>query len=365
MCNVKASGNSGIQISRSGSANNKAGRDGMLWPSYNLIKNCESSDNCDKGRNDADGFAAKLTCGNGNKFYGCIAHNNIDDGWDLYAKTVSGEIGSVVIENCVAYSNGWLTTDDTTAEGYVYGEGNGFKLGGGYLKGGHQLINSVSFNNGAKGVTSNSCPDCQIINCTIFGNSSKKGDESYSVGLNTKDSYAKEWVVKGLISMASKDDTKMEDLIPFALHSADNFIYDGSASYNNQGVMATKDWFVNTNSAEIVPTRNTDGTINMHDLLVLTEAAPKNSGARLDTTSSAALSVQPTAKAEIGATPVEPTTPEVTKPVGPTTPDTSEDTTNTGDTTNSMPFAVMVVLSAAMVAGVYFFDKKRKVLGRR
>ncbi|MDO5403193.1 MAG: right-handed parallel beta-helix repeat-containing protein [Eubacteriales bacterium] len=380
MCNVKASGNSGIQISRSGSANNKAGRDGMLWPSYNLIKNCESSDNCDAGRNDADGFAAKLTCGNGNKFYGCIAHNNIDDGWDLYAKTVSGEIGSVVIENCVAYSNGWLTTDDTTAAGYVYGEGNGFKLGGGYLKGGHQLINSVSFNNGAKGVTSNSCPDCQIINCTIYGNSSKKADKSYSVGLNTKDSYAKEWVVKGLISMAGKDDTDMEDLIPFSLHSADNFIYDGSVSYNNQGVMATDDWFVNTNSAEVVPTRNADGTINMHDLLVLTEAAPANSGARLDTTSAAALSVQPAVKAEIGTKPEE-TTPEESKPTQPTTPeeskptqstvpdvsnpDNSEDTTNTGDSSTTALFVFMIIMSAAIAAGVYFFDKKKKALGRR
>ena len=68
-----------------------------------------------RGRNDADGFAAKLTCGEGNRFYGCISHNNIDDGWDLYAKSVSGTIGSVTIENCVAYNNGWLTTDDVTA----------------------------------------------------------------------------------------------------------------------------------------------------------------------------------------------------------------------------------------------------------
>ena len=44
-------------------------------------------------------------------------NNNIDDGWDLYAKSVSGTIGSVTIENCVAYNNGWLTTDDVTAAG--------------------------------------------------------------------------------------------------------------------------------------------------------------------------------------------------------------------------------------------------------
>ncbi|MDD3239816.1 MAG: chondroitinase-B domain-containing protein [Lachnospira sp.] len=307
MCVVSGSKNSGVQVSRTGgNASNKAGREGMLWPSFNLVKNCESFDNCDAGRNDADGFAAKLTCGNGNKFYGCIAHNNIDDGWDLYAKTVSGEIGAVTIENCVAYSNGWLTTDDRNASGYVYGEGNGFKLGGGYLKGGHQLINSVSFNNGAKGITSNSCPDDIITNCTVYGNSVKAGENSYSVGLNTKDSFAKEWKVTGLISIAKKSDTNLEDLIPFALHSENNFIYDGEASYNNKGVQATDDWFVNTKSAEVVPTRNADGSINMHDLLIMTEKTPANTGARLDTTSEKALSVQPAAKAEIGVTTEEP-----------------------------------------------------------
>ena len=117
MCTVNHAANSGIQISREGGADNDAGRKGKLWPTGNLIKNCESFDNCDKGRNDADGFAAKLTCGEDNKFYGCISHNNIDDGWDLYAKSVSGEIGAVTIENCVTYNNGWLTTDDVTAKG--------------------------------------------------------------------------------------------------------------------------------------------------------------------------------------------------------------------------------------------------------
>ena len=115
MCTVNHAANSGIQISRNGGADNYAGIQGKLWPTGNLIKNCESFDNCDAGRNDADGFAAKLTCGEGNRFYGCISHNNIDDGWDLYAKSVSGTIGSVTIENCVAYNNGWLTTDDVTA----------------------------------------------------------------------------------------------------------------------------------------------------------------------------------------------------------------------------------------------------------
>ena len=185
MCTVNHAANSGIQISRNGGADNYAGIQGKLWPTGNLIKNCESFDNCDAGRNDADGFAAKLTCGEGNRFYGCISHNNIDDGWDLYAKSVSGTIGSVSIENCVAFNNGWLTTVDVTAAGYIYCEGNGFKLGGGYLKGGHKLINCVSFGNHAKGITSNSCPDISITRCTAYNNGNAN---SYSIGLNTMDS---------------------------------------------------------------------------------------------------------------------------------------------------------------------------------
>ena len=292
MCTVNHAANSGIQISRNGGADNYAGIQGKLWPIGNLIKNCESFDNCDAGRNDADGFAAKLTCGEGNRFYGCISHNNIDDGWDLYAKSVSGTIGSVTIENCVAYNNGWLTTDDVTAAGYNYGEGNGFKLGGGYLKGGHKLINCVSFGNHAKGITSNSCPDISITRCTAYNNGNAN---SYSIGLNTMDSMLKEWKVSGLISMSKADLTTKADLIPFSQHGDDNYIYNGSESYNNLGQKATDEWFESVDTT-IRPSRNADGTIDMHNLLVIKSGVlSDNVGARLDTTSEEAISVKPQA----------------------------------------------------------------------
>ena len=297
MCTVNHAANSGIQISRNGGADNYAGIQGKLWPTGNLIKNCESFDNCDAGRNDADGFAAKLTCGEGNRFYGCISHNNIDDGWDLYAKSVSGTIGSVTIENCVAYNNGWLTTDDVTAAGYNYGEGNGFKLGGGYLKGGHKLINCVSFGNHAKGITSNSCPDISITRCTAYNNGNAN---SYSIGLNTMDSMLKEWKVSGLISMSKADLTAKADLIPFSQHGDDNYIYNGSESYNNLGQKATDEWFESVDTT-IRPSRNADGTIDMHNLLVIKSGVlSDNVGARLDTTSEEAISVKPQA-GEVGS----------------------------------------------------------------
>ena len=279
MCVMHDTGNSGLQISRyAGEPNDKE-----MWPSYNLIKNCESYDNCDPGRNDADGFAAKLTCGEGNRFYGCISHHNIDDGWDLYAKSTTGNIGRVIIENSVAYSNGWLTSDDPTDPSTDFGEGNGFKLGGENMYGGHTLINSVSFNNYAKGVTSNSCPDNEIYNVTVFNNS--LSGSAYNVSLYTKTSNQKAWKADGVLSIATNGTTLKElgasNGVIYSLRSATNYFFDGTSSFNTLGEEATVDWFENTD-VSVAPTRNEDGTINMHGLLVLKESAPANTGARLN-----------------------------------------------------------------------------------
>ncbi|MGN1060825.1 MAG: immunoglobulin-like domain-containing protein [Candidatus Coproplasma sp.] len=154
------------------------------WPSYNLIKNCTSYNNYDNqtyGEN-ADGFAAKLTVGYGNVFDGCIAYRNSDDGWDLFAKTDSGNIGAVILYNCVAFENGYILEtqeefnkkfpafDTSTAENdqKVYttskGDGNGFKLGGSIMTGEVFLENCLSFNNRMHGVTDNSNPGVILIN---------------------------------------------------------------------------------------------------------------------------------------------------------------------------------------------------------
>ena len=290
MCTIHNVGNSGLQISRYSGEPNAL----ELWPTGNLIKNVEAYDCCDAGRNDADGFAAKLTCGEGNVFYGCISHNNIDDGWDLYAKGTTGQIGKVTIENCIAYSNGFLTSDDPTEKDFPFGEGNGFKLGGENIPGGHELKNSITFNNAGKGITSNSCPDCKVENCTAFNNSLK--GKSYNVSLYTKDSNVKGWVLSGMLSVVTNKTTQAEvgasNGVIYSLRSESNYLYDGSVSTNTQGVAATTDWFVSTDVTKL-PTRNANGTINMNGLLELNESAPTNAGARLDTASEKAISNVP------------------------------------------------------------------------
>ncbi|MBQ2716998.1 MAG: right-handed parallel beta-helix repeat-containing protein [Clostridia bacterium] len=135
------------------------------WPKNNLVLNCTAYMNKDQAQEDADGFAAKLYCGDNNIFRGCIAYCNADDGWDLYAKTESGLIGAVTIEDCVAFGNGFNI--DGTA---TYGNGNGFKMGGESLSGKHSISNSVSFGNKLKGIDSNSCPDIIVKNCTSVYN---------------------------------------------------------------------------------------------------------------------------------------------------------------------------------------------------
>lgn len=142
----------------------------------NVIKNVDSHDNFDYktmsgstanfGGN-ADGFADKQFTGAGNHYIGCRAWGNSDDGWDFFQRVSSS---NTVIENCICYQNGpayydmsqnprALTTDKawfdskvgtqmtdrygntitiTLKEFPCQGNGNGFKMGGGYTD--HKIL---------------------------------------------------------------------------------------------------------------------------------------------------------------------------------------------------------------------------------
>ena len=166
----------GLQISRyNGSYNTIA-----QWPANNLVKNCTSRNNCDDATmENADGFAAKLTCGEGNVFDGCIAYCNSDDGWDLYAKEATGPIGKVTIKNSIAFRNGF--TED--GKGYGDCDGNGFKLGGGGVGTRHTVENCLAFENLNCGFTDNNNPKFgDMKNCTAYNNGiGGKGKANYMV----------------------------------------------------------------------------------------------------------------------------------------------------------------------------------------
>ena len=257
-------GNTGIQIS------GLASETIADWPSHNLILNCTSYSNSDAGMEDADGFAAKLTCGHGNVFKGCIAYNNADDGWDLFAKIATGTIGSVIIEDSVTFRNGYLS------DGTVAGNGNGFKMGGSALAGAHELHNSISFENKAKGIDSNSCPDIKVYHSTSFNN------ESYNIALYSNSGVTTNFAADGILSYKTaggvNEQLRLSGQLP--LDSDTNYFFDGSASLNQNNVRVTDDWFVSLDTS-VLPTRHTDGSIDMQGLLELTDLAPDNSGARL------------------------------------------------------------------------------------
>nr|MBQ8890120.1 right-handed parallel beta-helix repeat-containing protein [Clostridia bacterium] len=288
--NTYYNGNTGIQISR------YTGTDLFPdWPSYNLILNCTSYCNYDAGFEDADGFAAKLTCGEGNVFDGCVAYNNADDGWDLYAKVETGSIGAVVIRNCVAYANGYVPG----IEGKT-GNGNGFKMGGSSLSGKHQLINSYAFYNLAKGIDSNSCPDVTVHNSISYNNG------SYNVAFYTNAGANTAFVADGIISFKDADITNQvpgglldrgEQLkgkgtqVTADYNNATTYYWNGTACQNAAGTTLTADIFESLEFKGIK--RKADGTIDMQGFLLLTESAPEDAGARPDGEASADNSTLP------------------------------------------------------------------------
>lgn len=282
-------GNTGIQISR------YLGTDQFnQWPAHNTILNCSSYLNADKGYEDADGFAAKLTVGQGNVFDGCIAAYNADDGWDLFAKVQSGSIGVVTIQNSVAFKNGYIL--DENGREINAGNGNGFKMGGDSMPGAHVLKNSVAFANKAKGIDSNSCPDIKVYSSTTFDN------ESYNVAFYTNTAVNTAFAADGILSYKVSNKVAEQFKLLGTQNAADvngvtNYYFDGSKTVNNNGKEAAASWFKSLDTASALKdggiTRNADGTINMNGFLELTDEVPEGVGARMSGRTSGDITVTP------------------------------------------------------------------------
>ncbi len=135
--------------------------------SYNTILNCDSYFNADSTLENADGFACKLTAGTGNKFIGCRAWQNLDDGWDGYLRGADNI--TTTYENCWAVKNGYLK-NGTVGKG----DGNGFKTGGSDLKDlkhNASYKNCIATGNVNRGFDHNSNRGEVIIyNCSAYNN---------------------------------------------------------------------------------------------------------------------------------------------------------------------------------------------------
>jgi hypothetical protein len=236
-------GDTGIQISGSSTEPYEK------WPARNRVVGCISHDNCDSAQNNADGFAAKLTVGDGNLFSDCIAYHNIDDGWDLYAKIETGPIGAVTIQRCVAYGNGSLS------DGSGNGDGNGFKLGGDGIAVPHLLSDSIAYANGASGITSNSNPAVRLKEVTSYGNAAS------NIALYGKGSGARSFSVTGVLSFAGG---QADTITEYDGKDATNFFWDGAVSSNGE-TKREKSIFTSTDMT-ITPTVTDAWTIDTHGL---------------------------------------------------------------------------------------------------
>lgn len=323
-------GNTGLQIS--GQSTDPASK----WPMNNLILNCSSYENCDAAMEDADGFAAKLTTGEGNVFYGCMAYNNADDGWDCFAKTATGPIGAVTVINSIAYKNGYL------ADGKEAGNGNGFKMGGSALSGHHVVKNSFAYNNKAKGVDSNSCPDIEVYDCTSYNNN------SYNYALYSNTGIETAFKAEGNVSYKDVNVDIVEQFKTSANNTIDttkNYFWTEVAVANakeKKGTTPNADWFKNVKTG-VLPGRNDDGTIKMGTLLKLTDAAPANAGANFENTKYA----MDTVLAQFNVTRDIPQAGELTAAKG-------------GSSSAGIIIAIIVIIVVAGGAGYYFYSKKKK-----
>lgn len=120
--------------------------------SHNLIKNVDSYYNADSSLENADGFAAELGIGDGNRFYGCRAWNNLDDGIDGYLRGANNVT--------TTYENTWVIRNGYLENGKLgKGDGNGFKTGGSddkKLKHNAIYINTIAAGNAEDGYDHNS-----------------------------------------------------------------------------------------------------------------------------------------------------------------------------------------------------------------
>lgn len=133
----------------------------------NTILNCDSYFNADSTLENADGFACKLNAGTGNKFIGCRAWQNLDDGWDGYLRGTDNI--STTYQNCWAVKNGYLKTGVKGA-----GDGNGFKTGGSddkLLKHNAKYTNCIAAGNVSDGFDHNSNRgEVTLFNCSAYDN---------------------------------------------------------------------------------------------------------------------------------------------------------------------------------------------------
>lgn len=149
--------NTGLEINKGGS--------------YTTVVDCDSYRNYDPKKlgSMADGFGPKETQGPGNRFIGCRAWENSDDGYDTFE---SPEV--VTFERCWAFRNGV----DVWNYGDFSGNGNGFKVGGNAVVARNVVTHSIAFDNPGKGFDQNN----NAGGVTLFNNTGYSNGTNFGFG---------------------------------------------------------------------------------------------------------------------------------------------------------------------------------------
>lgn len=206
--------------------------------SENTILNCDSYFNADSTLENADGFAAKLDVGTGNKFVGCRAWNNLDDGWDGYLRGADNV--TTTHEDCWSIQNGYL--QDGSVSG---GDGNGFKTGGSDdkdLKHNAIYIRSIAVGNRYDGFDHNSNRgEVTLYNCSAFDNGTNYGFGS----------------TNPLSALTIKNSNVLGDVGSINATTLDVT----NNSWTIEGVEASVDDFVSIDYSELTGPRKPDGSL--------------------------------------------------------------------------------------------------------
>ena len=245
----------------------------------NTILNCDSHHNFDYktmsgstanfGGN-ADGFADKQFTGNGNRYIGCRAWSNSDDGWDFFQRISNSQ---TVMENCICYQNGpafynmknhpryevdkaWFDskvgtqmtdrfgqTITVTLEQYpCQGNGNGFKMGGQFTD--HKILihHCLAVANNARGFDQNNNGGTMwVYNNTAFANGVNFG---FTTAYGTN-------YIQNNVSLSGKAGDQPK--------SQTNVTNDHNTW--NSGLACSAADFLSLDTTQILASRNTDGTL--------------------------------------------------------------------------------------------------------
>lgn len=227
--------NTGLEINKGGS--------------NTLVLNSDAYRNRDLNKDGgmADGFAAKQTQGSGNRFVGCRAWENSDDGFDTFDSPQA-----VVIERSWAFRNGVNVWNAATFKG----NGNGFKLGGNGALQRNRIVQSVAWGHPNKGFDQNN----NTGGVTLLNNISFRNGTNYGF----------------CGTVASGEKHTFRNNVSLSGSNADS-VCNANQSHNtwNSGLAAANSDFASLDTALSTVARNADGTLPSNALFRL------SSGSRL------------------------------------------------------------------------------------